>query len=59
MSGAIVKSPDVRVEEIALRVWGRWGESRFRKEGSKKQVGSYHAFLLFTFDLEQLSWHGE
>jgi len=35
MSGAIVKSPNVRVEEIT------------------------HAFLLFAFDLEQLSWHGK
>ena len=30
-----------------------------REGGIEKKVGSYHAFLLFTFDLEQLSWHGK
>lgn len=40
MSGAIVKTPNVRVEEIALRVWGRWGmREQIPQGGIKKKKG--------------------
>jgi len=37
MSGAIVKSPNVRVEEITLRVWGKWVRERIPEGGIKKK----------------------
>jgi hypothetical protein len=61
VSGTIVKSANVRVEEIALRAWGRQSETVTRRridfKKKKIKVDSYHAFLLFAFNLEQLSRH--
>lgn len=59
VSGTIVKPSDVRVEEIALCVWGKaCVRTRFAEvKRKKRRVGSYHAFLLFPFDLEQFSRH--
>jgi hypothetical protein len=61
VSRAIMKSSDVRVEEIALRVWGRRVVRRRLAQSdlkrNKKRNSPYHTFLLFPLNLEQLSRH--
>lgn len=48
MSGAIVKSPNVRVEEIALRVWGRRVRERNLEGGIQKKRSAHTTRFFFS-----------
>ena len=54
MSGTIMKTPDVRVEEITLEIQDEKQLWRRRKE---KKVRTYDTLLLLPFYLEQFTRH--